>query len=41
MFMAELPRAVVHRFADAGHYVLEDAHARIIPLLESFLGSEP
>jgi len=34
-----LPQAVVHRFADAGHYVLEDAHERIIPLLEDFLAS--
>ncbi len=32
-----LPQAVVHRFAHAGHYVLEDAHEQIIPLLEEFL----
>ncbi len=31
------PDATVHRFEDAGHYVVEDAHERILPLLESFL----
>lgn len=30
------PRAEVHRFADAGHYVVEDAHERIVPLLRRF-----
>lgn len=36
---ARFPDADVHRFADAGHYVLEDAHERIIPLLRRFLAS--
>jgi pimeloyl-ACP methyl ester carboxylesterase len=31
------PQAEVHRFADAGHYVVEDAAADILPLLERFL----
>jgi pimeloyl-ACP methyl ester carboxylesterase len=31
------PRAVVERYADAGHYVLEDAHERILPALRAFL----
>jgi haloalkane dehalogenase len=31
------PQAEVHRFADAGHYVVEDAHERIVPLVRSFL----
>lgn len=31
------PRAGVHRFPDAGHYVVEDAHERILPLLREFL----
>jgi len=31
------PQAEVHRFPEAGHYVLEDAHEQIIPLLEEFL----
>ena len=36
-----LPQAQVHRFADAGHYVLEDAADRIVPLVTRFLGSDP
>ena len=36
-----LPQAAVHRFADAGHYVLEDAHERIIPLVQGFLKEHP
>jgi haloalkane dehalogenase len=31
------PRAEVHRFEDAGHYVVEDAHEGILPLLREFL----
>jgi len=31
------PHADVHRFEDAGHYVVEDAHERIVPLLTHFL----
>jgi len=31
------PEADVHRFADAGHYVLEDAGDRIVPLVARFL----
>ena len=33
------PNAQVHRFPDAGHYVLEDAHEAILPMIEQFLGS--
>jgi cis-3-alkyl-4-acyloxetan-2-one decarboxylase len=33
-----LPQAEVHRFADAGHYVLEDAGAEIEGLVLRFLG---
>lgn len=32
------PDAAVHRFPDAGHYVLEDAHAEIVPLVRDFVG---
>jgi len=32
------PGAAVHRFADAGHYVVEDAHERIVPLIRRFMG---
>ncbi len=31
------PDAEVHRFPDAGHYVLEDARDQIIPLAHAFL----
>jgi cis-3-alkyl-4-acyloxetan-2-one decarboxylase len=31
------PSAQVHRFENAGHYVLEDAHEQIIPLVQQFL----
>jgi len=34
---ARFPAAELHRFADAGHYVLEDAHEQIIPLIQDFL----
>jgi cis-3-alkyl-4-acyloxetan-2-one decarboxylase len=32
-----LPQSEVHRFPDAGHYVLEDAADRIVPLVTRFL----
>ena len=32
-----LPEAVVHRYADAGHYVLEDAADRIVPIATRLL----
>jgi len=35
------PKAEVHTFADAGHYVLEDACEEIIPLVEGFLLQHP
>ncbi len=31
------PSAEVHRFADAGHWVVEDAHERIVPLIARFV----
>jgi cis-3-alkyl-4-acyloxetan-2-one decarboxylase len=31
------PQAEVHLFEDAGHYVLEDAYERILPLAKNFL----
>lgn len=37
-WMRRFPCAEVHRFADAGHYVLEDAHERIVPVISGFLG---
>jgi haloalkane dehalogenase len=35
------PRAEVHRFSDAGHYVLEDVPDRILTLVRDFLLSHP
>ncbi len=35
------PHAVVHEVTDAGHYVVEDAHERIVPWLEEFLEQKP
>jgi len=46
-FLAEwqrrFPGAEVHRFADAGHYILEDAQEEVVPLISEFLarGREP
>ena len=35
------PNAEVHTFAQAGHYVLEDAGPEIAPLIENFLAEHP
>ena len=35
------PNAEVHAFPDAGHYVLEDAGDRIVPLIVGFLAKHP
>jgi len=40
-FRQRLPQLEVHAWEDAGHYVLEDAHERIIPLVERFLADNP
>ena len=44
-FLAEwrkrLPDADYHTFSDCGHYVLEDAHEEIVPLLRGFLEQNP
>jgi haloalkane dehalogenase len=42
--LLSFPQADVHRLADAGHYVVEDAHETIVPLVRDFLrrtGSVP
>ncbi len=36
-----LPNAEVHRFADCGHYILEDATDEVIPLIQDFLERHP
>jgi cis-3-alkyl-4-acyloxetan-2-one decarboxylase len=40
-FQEIFPGAAVHQFEDAGHYVIEDAHERIVPLVRSFVGQRP
>jgi len=35
------PNAEVHRFSDAGHYVLEDVPDKIVPLVRDFLQKNP
>jgi pimeloyl-ACP methyl ester carboxylesterase len=37
-FQAIFPNAQTHAFDDAGHYVVEDAHERIVPLMRELLG---
>jgi cis-3-alkyl-4-acyloxetan-2-one decarboxylase len=36
-FTQALPQAEVHAFEDAGHYVLEDKHAVLVPEIRAFL----
>jgi haloalkane dehalogenase len=36
-WMDRFPAATVHRYSDAGHYVVEDAYERILPALSGFL----
>ncbi|MGV8923206.1 MAG: alpha/beta fold hydrolase [Thermomonas sp.] len=40
-FRTALPNAEVHAFADASHYVLEDKHEVLVPMIRSFLDANP
>lgn len=40
-FRAALPGAEVHAYADASHYVLEDKHEELVPLIRAFLDRHP
>ena len=40
-FRAALPAAEVHAFDDAGHYVLEDKQAELVPAIRRFLDRTP
>jgi haloalkane dehalogenase len=40
-FLEFIPRAEVHRLADAGHYVVQDAHETIVPLVKQFMLAHP
>lgn len=41
VFRAALPRAEVHAFDDAGHYVMEDRHEVLVPAIRAFLDANP
>lgn len=36
-WVRRFPEAAVHRYDDAGHYVIEDAHERVVPAMRQFL----
>ncbi|AXI83633.1 alpha/beta fold hydrolase [Xylella taiwanensis] len=40
-FRAALPRAQLHAFEDAGHYVLEDKRTLLVPAIRAFLDAHP
>lgn len=40
-FRGHWPKAEAHRLEDCGHYVVEDAHERIVPLVREFLARNP
>lgn len=40
-FTRALPQAQVTAFDDAGHYVLEDKHAQVVPAMRAFLDAHP
>lgn len=40
-FTGALPRAEVHAFDDANHYVLEDKHEVLVPAIRAFLDRNP
>ncbi len=40
-FRQPLPRAEVHAFEDAGHYVLEDKYETLVPAIRAFLDANP
>lgn len=40
-FRSALPQAQVHAYEDAGHYVLEDKAAELVPLIRQFLDRHP
>jgi len=41
VYRAAWPRAEVHAFEDADHYVLEDRHETLVPAIRGFLASNP
>ena len=41
VMIAALPNAEVHAYDDAGHYVLEDKAAELVPAIRAFLDRNP
>jgi pimeloyl-ACP methyl ester carboxylesterase len=41
LWKEKMPHAQVNKFADCGHYILEDASAEVIALIEKFMGENP
>lgn len=37
-WLGRFPEAEVHKLEDAGHFVVEDGHERIVPIVRDFLG---
>ena len=40
-WVRRFPKADVHRFPEAGHYLLEDEHEAVVPLVRDFLAAHP
>jgi haloalkane dehalogenase len=40
-FVKDLPNAVQKIYSDAGHYVMEDKHAELVPAIRQFLDRNP
>lgn len=38
---APAPRAEVHAYKDAGHYILEDKHEELVPMIRAYLDANP
>jgi pimeloyl-ACP methyl ester carboxylesterase len=41
LWLGTLPHAVVTRVPDAGHFVQEDAHERVVPAMLDYLRNAP
>ena len=40
-FIEFFPRAEIHRLADVGHYVMEEAPERVVEIVQAFLARHP
>ncbi|MCK5818600.1 MAG: alpha/beta fold hydrolase [Psychromonas sp.] len=41
IWKCKMPHAQIHEFDDCGHYILEDAREKVIPLIKNFLIENP